>query len=171
LDRLIEDVLSYSKILRGEWPLEAVDLDKLTREILESYPGFQLPEASIKVSSPLPKVVGNIGMLTQCISNLLGNAIKFVRPGLTPQVSIRAEPAGEFVRLWFEDNGIGINSENCDRVFELFQRLHLPEEFAGTGMGLAIVRKATERMGGQVGVESERGRGSKFWLQLRCATQ
>ena len=94
--------------------------------------------------------------------------MKFVKPGVKPQVRVRAESiAGGMVRVWFEDNGIGIRREVYERIFQMFQRLNPPGQYEGTGIGLAIVRKAVERMGGHAGVESELGKGSKFWIQLR----
>jgi signal transduction histidine kinase len=76
---------------------------------------------------------------------------------------------GAFVRLWFEDNGIGIPPESRERIFGMFQRLNRQELYEGTGMGLAIVRKAVERMGGRIGVESEPGNGSRFWVELKSS--
>jgi signal transduction histidine kinase len=97
----------------------------------------------------------------------LDNAVKFVAPGVKPQVRIRGETSNGSVRLWFADNGIGIDQEARQRLFEMFQRVHNNyQEYEGTGIGLAIVRKAAERMNGRVGVESEPGKGSRFWLQL-----
>ena len=80
---------------------------------------------------------------------------------------MRSELVGQNVRLWFEDNGIGIPHRDQERIFALFGRLNPAAEFAGTGIGLTIVRKAVERMGGKVGLESEPGRGSRFWIQLK----
>ncbi len=97
--------------------------------------------------------------------NLIANAVKFVAPGVAPQVRLRAEERAQTVRLWVEDNGIGIPPESLDRIFHVFQRLHTTE-FPGTGIGLAIVQKGMERMGGRVGVESTPGKGSRFWLEL-----
>ena len=102
----------------------------------------------------------------QVFSNLLTNALKFVPEGRKPTVKIRAEPVDGKVRLWFEDNGIGIAPAYWERIFKMFEKAPGAKEYEGTGMGLAIVRKAVERMGGRVGVESTPGRGSKFWVEL-----
>ena len=166
LDRLIQDVLNYSKVVRGELKLERVQTGQLMQDILESYPNLQPPHAEIIVQSPLPAVWANPAALTQVISNLLGNAVKFVAPGVHPRVVVRAENSGEFVRFWFEDNGIGISPEGQRRLFQIFQRIHRPELYEGTGIGLAIVRKAAERMGGRVGVESDGKNGSRFWVEF-----
>jgi PAS domain S-box-containing protein len=169
LDGLITDVLNYSKVTRGEIQLERVDVEKLTREIVDSYPDLQESGATILVQSPIPPVIGNIAALTQCVSNLLSNAIKFVPAGIPAQVRVRAEKKSEYVRIWFEDNGIGISEGGQKRIFQMFQRLNPTGEFEGSGIGLTIVRKAVERMGGRIGVESEPGQGSRFWIELKRA--
>jgi PAS domain S-box-containing protein len=178
LDHLIRDVLHYSKVSRGELPLERVNLGVLTREIIESYPQFKDPKVTILIEEPLPTVVGNPASLTQVISNLLSNAVKFVAPGTAPHVRVWSEQLNtsssgrdsQTVRLWFEDNGIGIPVEAQSRLFQIFQRVHRPEVYEGTGIGLAVVRKAVERLGGKVGVHSEPGKGSRFWLELKNAS-
>jgi signal transduction histidine kinase len=111
-------------------------------------------------------MMGHEASFTQCLTNLLSNAVKFVAPGVTPQVRVYSEPVDGQVRLWVEDNGIGIDAAGQERLFKIFQRLHPQTEYEGTGIGLAIVRKAVERMGGKVGVKSQAGNGSKFWIQL-----
>jgi signal transduction histidine kinase len=165
MDQLIQDVLAYSYVLRTELKLEPIDVTRLVRGILDSYPDLDRARADIQIQGTLPKVLANEAALTQCISNLLDNAVKFVAPGVKPQVTIRAEPKDSHVRLWFEDNGIGIEPEHHERIFTMFQRLD--KRFDGTGIGLAIVRKAAERMGGEVGLVSVPGKGSGFWIQLR----
>ena len=117
----------------------------------------------------MPKVRGNVALLTQCVSNLVSNGIKFVQPGKQPRVRIHAETVDCWVRICFQDNGIGIAEEDHGRVFRMFERIHPASEFAGTGIGLTIVRKAVERMNGKVGFDSESGQGCKFWIQLRKA--
>jgi PAS domain S-box-containing protein len=169
LDRLITDVLNYSKISRGELSVETVELDKLTREIIDSYPNLSQPGGTILIEGVLPPVIGNAAALTQCLSNLISNAIKFVPDGKKPQVRIGAETERDIVRICVQDNGIGISEEGQKRIFRMFQRLNPAAEFEGTGIGLTIVRKAVERMGGRIGVRSEPGAGSVFWIELRRA--
>jgi signal transduction histidine kinase len=111
-------------------------------------------------------VLGHEAALTQCISNLLANAVKFVPAGTEPRIRVWTGSQNGSVRIWFEDNGIGIAPENHCRIFNIFERVHSDSEFEGTGIGLSIVKKAIERMGGDVGVESEPGRGSRFWIAL-----
>jgi PAS domain S-box-containing protein len=165
MDALITDALSYSRAVRQELPLTLVDVGALLRGMLDSYPELQPSKATIAIEGEIPLVVGNEAGLTQCFSNLLGNAVKFVKPGQRPEVRIRAEPREGWVRIWVEDNGIGIPALMVPRVFDMFARGHT--KYEGTGIGLALVRKVTERMGGNVGVESEDGKGSRFWLDLR----
>lgn len=166
LDALITDVLKYSSITMSPAELARVNLDKLASDIIEQYPQFQEAAARIHIEHPLPPVLGNTALLTQVLSNLIGNALKFVPPEREPRVTIRAENGGGHVRLWVEDNGIGIEPQYQQKIFGLFQRLHRPDQFSGTGVGLAIVQKAAERMSGKAGVESEPGQGSRFWVEL-----
>jgi PAS domain S-box-containing protein len=166
LDSLIQDVLAYSRLTKGEIALHPVDLERLIEDILASHPEFQAPEANIRMDRSLHRVLGHEAYLTQCITNLLGNAVKFVAPGETPEVRIRSERVNGKVRLWFEDNGIGIDPAHHDRIFQIFGQVYPEKKYGGTGIGLAIVRKAVQRMNGEVGVESGIDKGSRFWLIL-----
>jgi PAS domain S-box-containing protein len=167
MDKLIQDVLSYSRVLRMDLRLEQVDVEKLLLGMLESYPDYQKPKAEVVIEGPLATVRANEAALTQCFSNLLNNAVKFVPPGVKPSVQISAERRAEMVRFWVADNGIGIDPKYFENIFGAFHRLSTT--FEGTGIGLTIVRKAVERMGGKAGVESQPGRGSRFWIELKPA--
>ena len=167
MDSLITDALNFNRAVREELALAPVDAGALLRGMLESYPELQPSQADVQLQGEFPPVLANEPGLTQCFSNLLGNAVKFVRPGQKPVIRIRAEPRQDWVRLWVEDQGIGVPAPMLPRVFDMFSRGH--QNYEGTGIGLALVRKVTERMGGKVGVESEEGRGSRFWLELRKA--
>ena len=169
LDHLVTDVLNYSNVSRRKLTLHRVDLEKLVLDAIRSEPELQPPAAEIDIVTPLPLVIGHEASLMQVVNNLLSNAVKFVLPGTKPRVTVRSELRENEVRVWFEDNGIGIAPADQQRIFSLFGRLHPATEFEGTGIGLTIVRKAVERIGGKVGVESELGRGSRFWIQLRKA--
>lgn len=167
LDRLIRDVLIYSRVSRESIDLQPIEVENLLRQIIEERPEFQPPAAQVAIERPLGRVQGHEAYLTQCLTNLLDNAVKFVRPNERPRVRIWSEDVGGNIRLWIEDNGIGITPEAQQRVFGIFQRVHSEKAYPGTGIGLAIVRKAVERMGGTVGVESQPGAGSRFWVELR----
>ena len=171
MDRLIDDLLAYSRLARAELRLVPLDLGRLMRTSLDQLDGeVQGRAARITVAEPLPAVVGHGATLAQVFVNLIANAIKFVPADRAPEVLVRAEPQGERVRVWVEDNGIGIAAEHHERIFRVFERLHRAEDYPGTGIGLAIVRKGVERMGGRVGLESALGSGSKFWIDLPRAS-
>lgn len=166
LDDLIQDALNYSKIAGGHLRTEYVNSEALVREIIDTYPNLRAHRENIAIRSPLPPVMANPALLTQCIANLLDNSVKFVLPGKTPKIEIWAEIKPGRVRLNFQDNGIGIQPSAKDRIFQMFERLHGPQHYEGTGIGLAIVRKGVERMGGTTGVDSTVGEGSCFWIEL-----
>lgn len=166
LDGLIRDVLDYSRVSRMEIKLEELDLEQLLKETILRYPQFQKVESNIVFEPPLGRVRGNRALLGQCFSNLFGNALKFARPGVPPTIKVRAEPRPPEVRIWVEDNGIGIPEKDYERIFKIFEQINPGAKHDGTGIGLSIVRKAIERMGGSVGVESKLDKGSRFWLQL-----
>jgi PAS domain S-box-containing protein len=166
LDRLIQDVLDYGRILGQQVTIESVDLDRLVRDMIETYPEWRPPRADVEVEGTLPAVLGNEALLTQCVSNLLGNAVKFVAHGVHPRVVVAADQCGTRIRLNVRDNGIGIAPEQHDRVFRMFEHIHPGTEYEGTGIGLTIARKVVEQMGGRIGFDSELGRGSRFWIEL-----
>lgn len=170
MDALIQDLLLYSRLSHAGLQLQPVDLAKVVTEAMGQLEApLQAGNAAIQVQEPLEGVVGHHGTLVQVLCNLLSNAVKFVPSGVKPQVRVHLQANGEWGRLWVEDNGIGIASEYHTRIFRLFERLHGVDIYPGTGIGLAIVRKGAERMGGRVGVESSPGQGSRFWLELPLA--
>lgn len=165
LDRLIRDVLSYSRLTHEEVKLETVDLNVIVHEAMQNYPELQEPNAEVIVESPLPSgVLGHEVLVAQCVSNVMMNAVKFVGAGVKPQVRVWCEDHESTLKLWIADNGIGVASHNQKRIFGMFQRINPDGAFEGTGIGLTIVKKAIERMGGEIGVISEEGLGSKFWF-------
>jgi len=166
MDRLIQDVLSYSKLARTEIVSEPIDLEKLVRDIVQEYPVLSAGNAKVEIVTPLPRLTAPVALLSQCLSNLLNNAAKFVRDGVPARVRVRAETAGADVKIWVEDNGIGVAPEYLNRIFGVFERIPGDKVYEGNGIGLAIVKKAAMRMGGTVGVESEPGKGSRFWVFL-----
>lgn len=167
MDRLIQDVLTFSRAAREDLALQPVDAGRLLRDILETYPDLHARREAIHIEGALPTVMGNEAALTQCFSNLLTNALRFAEPSRPVQIRIWAEEQGEQARLYFQDNGVGIPAELHTRIFELFQRAS--ETGEGTGIGLPIVKRSVERMGGRVGVTSTPGNGSTFWLEVNLA--
>jgi PAS domain S-box-containing protein len=168
LDRLITDALDYGKTVRAQPAREPVDLGTLIPELIDTYPNLQPAQADIIIAGRLPVVQGSTAGLTQCFANLLGNAVQYAKPGHRPRIRLWAQPLPaqpNRIRIWIEDEGVGIARESLDRIFGLFQRA--TAEPNGTGIGLAIVRKVVERMGGRVGVESVEGEGSRFWVDLQ----
>lgn len=188
MDSLIQDVLSLSQVVRQPMKITPVDVDALVRTLVAERPELSPPRADIQIVGVLQRMRGHAATLSQCLSNLLDNAVKFVVPGEVPQVRVwteelvtltspeslapgkapdTAQPISRtVVRLWVEDQGIGIDPRNRKRIFEIFQRLHDNSRYEGSGIGLAIVSKAVACMHGRVGVESGRPKGSRFWLEL-----
>ncbi|HWQ91843.1 MAG TPA: ATP-binding protein [Clostridia bacterium] len=175
MDRLVTDALNYNKVLQQRLPLHRVDVGRLLCDMVCTHQAFHAPQADVQLRGRFPDVIGNEAMLSQCFSHLLDNAVKFVKPGVHPKVNVWAQcPALEpgarpRVRIWIEDNGIGIEPDAQEQVFELFYRIS--PDFEGTGIGLAIVRKLVQQMDGQVGVQSQLGQGSRFWIDLPAAVE
>ncbi|MUG98545.1 PAS domain S-box protein [Scytonema sp. UIC 10036] len=172
MDELIRDLLAYSRLSRTDLQLATLNLSFILTEILTQLEAeIQERQAQVIVEQPLPLVVGHRTTVIQVIVNLISNGIKFVPPNRQPTVRVWAEECDRWVRLWIEDNGIGIAPEHQERIFRVFERLHGVEVYPGTGIGLAIVRKGIERMGGRVGIESDIDRGSRFWIELLSANK
>src|SRR6185369_1866060 len=153
LDKMILEMLTFSRIARNELKVERVCLDKLVRDLVGQLAHRESNGAEILID-PLHDALAHGPSLTQACSNLLSNALKFVRPGTSPRIRIWTEPIDDSIRLWVEDNGIGIAPEFQHRLFNMFERVPSDFNYEGTGVGLAIVRKAVERMGGKSGVVS-----------------
>jgi signal transduction histidine kinase/DNA-binding response OmpR family regulator len=169
MEHLVNDVLSFSRVARGEQQLHPIPLQRFIEEVREQHPSMQEPLSKMTIDAP-HAVMADEAPLGQAISNLLTNAIKFVSSGEKPVVHVRSEQMAERVRLWVEDFGIGIAPQYRKQLFGMFQRLPAKEHYEGTGIGLAIVRKAVERMGGSVGMEDNEPKGSRFWIELKAAT-
>jgi PAS domain S-box-containing protein len=170
MDKLLVDLLAYGRTARAELELGPVDVKKAwDAALLQCALQIEQSDARIETECPLPTVRAHEATLGQILANLLSNALKFVARGVRPHVRFHGEEQGTFVRLWVEDNGIGIPADQHERVFRVFERLH-GSRYMGTGIGLSIVRKGTERMGGAVGVISEPAKGSRFWIELPKVT-
>jgi PAS domain S-box-containing protein len=169
MNRLVRDLLEYGRLGRIELSSTAIALLPLLRRVIQE--NF----AEEKVVLDLPEsiaVMGHEPTLAQIFVNLISNAIKFQQPGVPPEVKITALHSFEgMVRISVIDNGIGIQPDHLARLFKVFERLHGIEQYPGTGIGLAIVKRGSERMGGRCGVESKPGVGSTFWVELPQASQ
>jgi signal transduction histidine kinase len=168
MDDLIHDLMEYGRLGYVQLPTGVINLGQVLDRVLFRL-GFEIRarQAEIKLEGALPLVNANSEMLEQVLTNLIENAIKFVTPQIRPVVQIRSEPRDGAVRLWIQDNGVGIPVAYRQRVFEAFETLPAPHAGnTGTGIGLAIVKQAMQRMGGEVGVESAPAGGSQFWIEL-----
>ncbi|WP_207539614.1 sensor histidine kinase [Sabulicella rubraurantiaca] len=169
MDSLVEDILTYSRLAREDIRTGRVELEGAVDAVLEAMaPAVAETGALVEVRRPMPAVRAQGAMVRQALQNLIGNALKFTPPGKAPVVRVRAETRGEGspVRLWVEDEGIGVAATHQERIFAPFERLHGRESYPGTGIGLAIVSRVTERLGGACGVFSRPDGGSRFWMDL-----
>jgi len=170
MDKLLVDLLAYGRTARGEISLAPVPVQRVWKDALfQCASEIEERNARIETVAPLPVVEAHEATLGQCLVNLLSNALKFVPSEVQPRIRFSKEQRDGFVRLWVEDNGIGIPTDQHERIFKVFERLH-GTRYPGTGIGLSIVRKGAERMGGSAGVQSAPGAGARFWIELRPAT-
>jgi light-regulated signal transduction histidine kinase (bacteriophytochrome) len=167
---LIRDLLSLARLDSRAKPWTAVSLEATLADVLRPL-RLRVQETGAEVShDPLPTVVADAAQLGQLMANLLGNALKF-RGQAAPRVHVAAVREGSGWRISVRDNGIGIEPRYFERIFQMFQRLHLRTDYEGTGIGLAICKKVVERHGGQMGVDSAPGQGSTFFFTLPDHTQ
>ena len=165
---LIDDLLSYSRLERRELTLARQPLAAVVEGVL-SGARQDLEAAAVQLEvrvDPGVSALADTQGLTLALRNLLDNAIKFSRSSEPPRITIDVGRRGGGVELSVRDNGVGFDMKFHDRIFSIFQRLHRSEDYPGTGIGLAIVRKAMERMGGRVWARSEPGQGATFTLHL-----
>ena len=188
--RLIDDLLSFSRVASKLAPPAPVDLNAVVRDVLDDLE-VRLTQTGGRVEvGPLPTLPADPGQMRQLFQNLIGNALKFQRPGVPPVVTVAAarrgppapsangsgpKPAGGpsgvgSYRITVSDNGIGFEEQYAERIFELFQRLHGRSQYEGTGLGLAICKKIVERHGGAISARSCPGEGSTFIIDLPQAT-
>ena len=167
MDTLLHDLLDYSRLTRCELECAPVMLEGVLNEIIaQTEKGAGERKPVIEIKRPMEPVWAHLPTVRQILSNLISNGLKFVSKEKVPTLKIHTQRNGDVVRIWIEDNGIGIPDEHHSRIFGLFERLHTNREYPGTGVGLALVRKGIERMGGRVGLESKLNEGSRFWFEL-----
>jgi chemotaxis family two-component system sensor kinase Cph1 len=162
---LVDDLLHYADVSQVQ-QRELVDLNVVLDEVIEDLrASIEASEAEVVVG-PLPTLVGDVQHFRQLFQNLVSNGLKYVAPGVAPRVSVTAEVTGDTVTLRVSDNGIGVAPEYHERIFQLFARLHRKDQYAGTGIGLAIAKRVVEHLDGVLGVESALGEGSTFWARF-----
>jgi PAS domain S-box-containing protein len=166
MQALINDLLAYSRVGTQGRALEPTETTAVLDQVLVDL-GAAIKDAGAHVAhSALPTVRADGRQLAQVFQNLIGNAIKYRRADVPPRIEVRATPEGAMWRFEVQDNGIGIQADYEERIFQLFQRLHTRDEYPGTGIGLAICRKIVERHGGRISVDSSPGEGSTFAFTL-----
>jgi signal transduction histidine kinase len=167
MDLLIHGLLEYGRLGHEQFPVEAIETGEVLDKVLGLLKGeISRRQADIRVEGEWPRVLGNEKLFEIVLMSLLTNALKFVATGVVPRVQVRAQGDTNVVRFSVEDNGIGIAPEYLQKVFHIFEQLHSKNSYAGTGIGLAIASKASERLGGRLGVESKVNQGSRFWIEL-----
>jgi PAS domain S-box-containing protein len=168
MDELVSDLLEFWRLTRMREPRMTIDADAILERVLRHFSReIAATHARVEKKQPLPYVHGHGECLYKAFSHLISNALKFSSSANPPHVQIGCEQRDGYVRLYVKDNGPGIAQEYHGKVFRVFERLH--KEKAGTGIGLSIVHKCAELMGGRAGVDSKPGDGSCFWLELKSA--
>jgi two-component system sensor histidine kinase/response regulator len=167
MDQMIQELLSYSRLTLLEFEPQPIRVSRAIKDAVSQLAwDLEQKNVVVEIKRSSAQVLGHYSMLVQAIVNLISNAVKFVAPENRPTVTISDVRENEVVRIVVQDNGIGIAPEHQERIFRVFERLHGRDHYSGTGIGLAIVEKAALRMKGRVGVESELGNGSRFWIEL-----
>ena len=166
---LIGGLLEYSRAGLDTTAPAAVAADAALDQALANLQGALEESGAAVRRDPLPSVFADGPQFAQVFQNLLANAIKFRRPDSAPQIHVWAERRGHECVLSVRDHGIGLDTQYADRIFMIFQRLHTPKEYPGTGIGLAVCKKVIERSGGRIWVESANGEGATFRFTLALA--
>jgi K+-sensing histidine kinase KdpD len=166
MGNLIDDLLAFSRIGRAETKATLVSLDQLLKEVVAEIKQDTTGRDIVWKISPLPVCYGDRSMLKLVISNLLSNAVKFTRMRAQAEIEIGCVDTGDEVEVFVRDNGAGFDMQYVDKLFGVFQRLHLPEEFEGTGIGLATVRRIIHRHGGEVRAEGGVDLGATLYFSL-----
>ena len=170
MEQLTRDLLQYCRVTREDMTPQPVAVDLLLKDVLSMNNFVSPPRAQLILRDGMLRVMANPTLLGQCLSNLINNAFKFAKPDVPARVEVWTEDNGDDrVRINVKDNGIGIDPAHHEKVFGLFERVGNVKEYEGTGIGLAIVARAVQRMGGRCGVDSQLGTGSRFWIELPAA--
>ena len=170
MGELVDDLLAYSRLGRGALRRVPVPLEPVVDRLCRTFENqLTEPGARLDVARPLATPVGDQTLVEQVLLNFVSNALTYRRDGVPPQIRVDATQRDGTVVLSVADNGIGIPTEYQERIFDVFARLHTEEEYSGTGIGLAIARKAARLMDGEITVASTPGEGSTFSLHLPAA--
>ncbi|WP_431064600.1 PAS domain S-box protein [Methylotuvimicrobium sp.] len=170
MSQLIEDLLEYSRTGRRAIQMSPIDLSPLLKQLSATFAErMTATQASLEIIEPLASPIGDVTLIGQILSNLLDNALIYRKPDIPPKITISSRNNNGRAIIQVTDNGIGIEPEYYDKIFQVFQRLHSEDEYPGTGIGLAIVAKSARMMGGSVEVESTPGNGSTFSVRLPVA--
>jgi signal transduction histidine kinase len=170
MGRLILDLLAYTDLARSSFDQQAVDLEKISQNVRRLFADeIERTRAEVFIELSPSMVLGDPAGVERVLTNLMANALKFVQPERRPRIRIFSEKRMQQIRIWVEDNGIGLDEKYRERIFGVFERLPAQNHQGGTGIGLAIVKKSLEKMDGRVGVESKPGIGSRFWFDLPAA--
>lgn len=163
---LIDDLLEYSHLERVTPDIARIRVDRAAAALLDEFRAeIERTGAQIRIDARCRELTADRNALTLILRNLLGNALKFSAQARPPTIEIGCSVTGSLQRLWIRDNGIGFEMRHAERIFDLFQRLHRSENYPGTGIGLAIVRKAAQRMEGRAWAESTEGMGATFYVE------
>ena len=166
MQKLIEDLLTYSRVTTRGTPLGPVDTNRaFTHAVRDLSAAIEESHADV-TKDRLPSVMGDEAQFAQLFQNLIGNAIKFKRPNTAPLVHVSAKKDKKEWLFSVRDNGIGMEPKYFDRIFQIFQRLHTRAEYPGTGIGLALCKRIVERHGGRILVESAPGEGTTFFFTI-----
>jgi len=168
MDTLIADLLQFSRITRAEITNSRVDVQEAVTQALEHFDKDARSRTIVTVE-PTLAATAHQPTLVQAVINLVSNALKFYPPGVIPHAEIRAFREGKNVIIQVRDEGIGIEHVHQEQIFRAFERLHSIEQYPGTGIGLAIVQRGVSKMGGKIHVQSARGKGSTFSIEVHAA--
>ena len=172
MDEMVQGLLTYSRVTTRKKSLDPVDLNETVHQLrgMEVAALLEDAGAALEVPQALPTVAGDPVQIRQLLQNLITNAVKYRRKGVTPRVEIRPGHTDDGQpRIEVADNGIGIPDEMRNDIFVMFRRLHSRRQYTGSGIGLAVCKRIVERHGGRIGVESKLGQGSTFWFTLETS--
>jgi light-regulated signal transduction histidine kinase (bacteriophytochrome) len=166
MQQMIQDLLTYSRVQTQEHNYVLTDSNTSLDQALSDLQVATKEHHAVITNDPLPTIYADQEQITKMFQNLIGNAIKFHKPGIAPNIHISAKKDKNSWIFSVTDNGIGIDPQYADRIFKIFQRLHTRDEYPGTGIGLAICKRIAEQHGGTIWIESVPGSGSTFYFTI-----